>query len=433
MTKRIKKIFDKKNIFFACFGLLLVISYTLNPLLINNKDLFYGFERQPEGLVLGRLVKAQADGVMSDGGLTGINYNATDSLDEKRYTEYQSMQHDIYLTGKEKPDSFYAYKSQSGGQAITLALLAELLPVDNLHKLAVFRLLNAILVAGVFILFAMWVSRNHGFIASIVTLVCVLFSPWLNMYAHSLWWVLWNFYLPMIAVLLVCERDYNAKRSVLTYRLLIFAFLGMFLKCWFTGFEFITTTLVAAFVPFIYYSYLSSSKISKFILSGLAIGVSMMLGVLLQMGILILQVEAYTGVAGSGLQHIVISFTKRTSTEVVDLLDVIVTYFQNDFLQLGFLSNQNSFYFGVLLLILICIAFYLLKAGANDRKLQALIVSFFFSFLAPFSWLIIFKQHAWIHQHMDYIVWYIPTLLYGYTILGVGLDKLIVGFRNKDK
>lgn len=114
MTKEIRRIFDKKNIFFLCFGLLLVLSYTANPFRINNKDLFHGFERQPEGLVVGRLVKAQTEGIMSDGGLTGINYFKADTAFLDRYAEYQSMQHDLYISGKEKPDGFYAYKSQSG-------------------------------------------------------------------------------------------------------------------------------------------------------------------------------------------------------------------------------------------------------------------------------------------------------------------------------
>ena len=431
MTKRVGKIFDVKNIFFLCFGLLLILSYTANPLLINDRDLFYGFERQPEGLVVGRLIKAQSDGVMSDGGLTGINYCQGDSLTEKHYADYQAMQHDIYITGSENPNAFYAYKSQSGGQAIVMALIGEILPVSNLHKLIVFRLLNAILIATVFLLFAMWVSRYFGFLSSVVTLICILFSPWLNVYSHSLWWVLWNFYLPMITVLLVCEYNYRKSEKIYNFRLFLFTLVSVFLKCWFTGFEFITTTLIAAFVPFVYYCYLSKTSWTRFFISGFILGVSMILGAVLQMIVLVFQIEAYTNVPNSGLQHILFSYTKRTSTDIVELWDVILLYFKNDFLQLGFLSNETSFYFGFLLLFVFALALYMLYVNNKNRKVKALVFSFLFSFLAPLSWLIIFKQHAWIHPHMDYIVWYIPTILYGYVVIGIGIQQLFQFFSIK--
>ena len=424
MTKRVGKIFDVKNIFFLCFGLLLVVSYTANPLLISDKDLFHGFERQPEGLVVGRLIKAQADGIMSDGGLTGINYDKGDSLTEERYTEYQAMQHGIYITERETPNGFYAYKSQSGGQAIAMALIGKILPVSNLHKLIVFRLLNALLIAIVFLLFAMWVSRNFGFLSSVITLICILFSPWLNVYSHSLWWVLWNFYLPMITVLLVCEYNYHKSKPICNARLFLFTLVSVFLKCWFTGFEFITTTLIAAFVPFVYYNFVIKTSFLRFVMSGFVLGMSMIIGAVLQMVVLIFQIEAYTNVPNSGLQHIIISYTKRTSTDVVDLWDVIILYFKNDFLQLGFLPNHSSFYFGLLLIFMLVLALYLLFIKNEDNRLKALTISFLFSFSAPLSWLIIFKQHAWIHPHMDYIVWYIPTILYGYVVIGVGIQHL---------
>lgn len=424
--KRIRKVLSNyKNIFFFCFAAILVLSYTTNLFLISDKDLFHGFERQPEGLVVGRLIKAQTDGIFSDGGLTGINYPSQDSITEKSYSVYQSMQHDIYITEREAPDAFYAYKSQSGGQAISLAIIGKILPFDNLKKMMIYRLLNAIIIATIFTLFARWIARNFGFIAAVVTLFFIFLSPWINMFSHSLWWVLWNFYLPFIVMLLLCENYYNRNKKFWGLKFWIFTTLSVLLKCWFTGFEFITTTLIAGFVPFVYYCYLNKSTISKFLVQGFCLGISMLIGLLLQMIVLIVQIESYTGIANSGLAHIKQSFIKRTATEIVHLWDVLVIYLSNDSFSLGFLSNSSSFYFGTLLSILLITSIIIFIVKSKNRKIKALFLAFTFSFLAPLSWLIIFKQHAWIHLHMDYIVWYIPTLLYGFAFAGIGINLLI--------
>ena len=57
------------------------------------------------------------------------------------------------------------------------------------------------------------------------------------------------------------------------------------------------------------------------------------------------------------------------------------------------------------------------------NKLLALTLAVWFSFLAPLSWMVVFKGHAYIHTHMNFITWHMP-----FTVLGFGLIGSFVSF-----
>lgn len=422
--KIINKIKNKQNILLGIFFILFSISYTTNIFRITESDLFHGFERQPEGLVVGRLVRASQDGVFSYGGLTGINYDSQTSRSTEQYAMDLAAQHDLYITEANIPDSFQAYKSQSGGQGIILSIIQKILPIDNAKKLMVFRGINALLVALVFILFAGWVYRNFGFIASLCTLILIFFSSWLNTYAHNLWWVLWNFYLPFLTMLLVLERRHHSPEKMSEWKILAWLFLAVFIKCFFTGFEFITTTLAAAICPIVYYFYIERKTFVQFLLFAVKAGICMIVAVLAQMTILITQIKFLEGSFSDGINHIIMSFTKRTEAVEVSHLDVLKMYLQNDTFSLGFLPNTIQFYFGSFILIALTIGIVLFIKEKNDRKTCALLLTSLFSILAPLSWFIVFKQHSYEHPHMDYIVWYLPFMLYTFSLTGVAVERI---------
>lgn len=422
---------SKQNIVLGVFFILLVLSYTTNLLRITDSDLFHGFERQPEGLVVGRLVRASQDGVFSYGGLTGINYDDKTARDMNQYAIDLAAQHNMYITGEGIPNSFQAYKSQSGGQGIVLALIQKILPLDNAKKLMVFRGLNALLVALVFVLFAGWVSRNFGLVASAATLLFILFSSWLNMYGHNLWWVLWNFYLPFLTMLLILEKKHQPLERISDLKVFGSLFLAVFLKCFFTGFEFITTTLAAAICPIVYYFYLERKSFIQFILYSLKASISMIVAVLTQMIVLVLQIKFVDGRLIDGVHHIVSSFTKRTETLDVSYLDIFKMYLGNDTFNIGFLPNTLSFYFRGFVLLVFAVSAFIYWRQKGDRKIGAIILTTLFSILAPFSWFIVFKQHSFEHPHMDYIVWYMPFMLYGFCLIGVLLTSILKGEKGK--
>ncbi len=425
--KIIRKIKNKQFILLGLFFVLFFLSYTKNVFLISDSDLFHGFERQPEGLVVGRLVRSAQDGLFSYGGLNGVNSADSVALSVEAHASDLARQHDLYINHADVPPYFRAYKSQSAGQALIMGALQNVLPFDNVHKLAFFRGINALLVALIFVLFGAWVYRNHGFLASLITLLLTFLSPWLNVFAHNLWWVLWNFYLPFLTMLFLLEYRNKSPEKVSKGKIIIAIFLAVFLKCFFSGFEFITTTLISAFVPVVYYGVKEKQSLRMFITDGVKYSLAMLAGVLAQMLILITQIRFLEGQFSDGVNHILTSFVRRSEVAPTDsqmsLFELIKAYLANDAFALGFLPNNIPAYFGVLIIIAI-LALILIYKKKKDL-MKPLIITTAFSILAPLSWLVIFKQHSIEHMHMDYIIWYIPFLLYVFCTVGVAVSLLI--------
>lgn len=423
--KLIKEICNKEHILLGVFFVLFVLSYTTNLFHISDPNIFHGFERQPEGLVVGRLARSAQDGVFSYGGLNGINYNSQTERSTEQYAIDLAAQHNIYLTNQELPDSYQAYKSQSGGQGLVFGVLQKISPFNHAQNLMFFRGLNALLIALAFCIFGWWILNVFGFITSTITLLFIFLSPWINVFSHNLWWVLWSFYLPFLVMTVTLWARHKHPDKLSYSRILMLLFVAVFLKCFFTGFEFITTTLAAAFCPIVFYFYLEQKTLKRFLIFSVKVSITMILAVLAQMLLLVIQIKSLEGNFASGINHIISSFTKRTATESASHLDVIKMYLQDDAFAFGFSSNQIHLSFGFLLLIIATISLFLyLKSSKIKNKTLAL--TSLFSILSPLSWLIIFKQHAYEHPHMDYIVWYIPFLPYGFCLLGLIVSKILL-------
>lgn len=425
--KIINKIRNKQYILLGIFFILFFLSYTRNVFLISEPDLFHGFERQPEGLVIGRLARSAQDGVFSYGGLNGVNSSDSIVKSPERYAQDLAAQHDLYIMDSEVPPYFIAYKSQSAGQAIVMGTIHKLLPYDNLKKLATYRGLNALLVAFIFVLFGAWVYRNYGFVASLITLLLVFLSPWINVFAHNLWWVLWNFYIPFLTMLLLLERRHKNPDKISQPVVVAGLFFAVFFKCFFSGFEFISTTLISALCPFVYYAIREKQHLKSFLLDGIKYSGTMLMAVLAQMLMLIVQIKHLEGTYKAGIDHIINSFVKRSDVGTDDvkmsLFELIKVYLKGDAFQLGFLQNDTPVFFGVVILLIVA---GLLFIGIRKKEMMSdpLILTTLFSILAPLSWLIVFKQHSIEHIHMDYIIWYIPFMLYGFCAIGVAVSLL---------
>ena len=63
-------------------------------------------------------------------------------------------------------------------------------------------------------------------------------------------------------------------------------------------------------------------------------------------------------------------------------------------------------------------------------KLTSLSIAVWFSFLAPLSWMVIFKGHSYIHTHMNFITWHMPFTLLGFGLLGAFLSMLVAPIYN---
>lgn len=270
MRRTTKKTAYNKIIFFFAF-ILLTLNISFNLFDISSDRNLYTFE---ESLTIGRIVKSEKDGLFSAAGFPGIVYDKKSSfadsiINNKELFESHSIRdlliiHNrenqfIYYLGWEKwdiPNDYYAYTSQTGGNALLYSILNLLLPFDHNVNILLFRLLNGFLLTLCIFLFIGWCKRNYGMISSIIIYILIFFSPWIMYMGGSLWWSVWTYYLPFLTMLLLLEKKHNSPSKVSENKIFFCLFTAVFLKHLLFGFEFVTTILLAIYPPIVYYYWI---------------------------------------------------------------------------------------------------------------------------------------------------------------------------------
>ena len=429
---------NTRQIFLLFFSLLfLTLNFYGNSFGIGNNYLIRHFDTYSEALVIGKLACSEKNGLLVHSGLTGVNFDKSIVSPEAdvlaaAYTD----QLNYYLGKKEMPSEYFTYRSQTGGQAILFSMINNLLPFDKDVNLNILRFVNAFLVALSFVIFIGWVYRNFGMLSSIIVLVLIALSTWLIMFSHNLWWALWSFYIPFLTMLLLLERNYKGERKISFFKIGLFAFIAVFIKCIFTGFEFISTTLIALMCPVVFYSFMEKKKFSEFILSSIKLGFVAIAAVIAEMMVVLIQFRFYLGDYMSGIEHVISAFTRRTTDENSEYshysyLYIIKKYLKGNTFEWGFISqSSSSFYFAYTIIIIGVLGgiVYYLSRNLNEyykRLCWALLLTTVVSSLAPISWFVVFKQHSGNHFHLDYIVWYMPFFLFGFVIIGEGISLML--------
>jgi hypothetical protein len=59
------------------------------------------------------------------------------------------------------------------------------------------------------------------------------------------------------------------------------------------------------------------------------------------------------------------------------------------------------------------------------QKDIALVSATWFSILAPLSWFIVFKSHSYIHTHVNYVVWQMPFIFFGFAVWGIVIGRVL--------
>lgn len=427
-----------KNTFFLLFSLLfLTLNFHSNFLGIGNAYLIANFDTYSEALVIGKLARSEKDGVFVHSGFTGVNYDKSIiSTEADVLAEVYTHQLDYYLGNNETPSEYSTYRSQTGGQAILFSIINSFLPFEKTTNLDVLRLVNAFLTVLCFVVFIGWVSRNFGLLSAIIILILISLSTWLIMFSHNLWWALWSFYIPFLTMLLLLERNYKADRKMSFLKIGCFLFVAVFFKCIFTGFEFISTTLIALMCPAVFYFFLEKKRFSNFILFSIKAGLVSIAAIIAEMLVLLVQFRFYVGSYTAGIEHIIFAFTRRTNDSHSEYSYypysyIITKYLKGNVFEWGFLSQTSAaFHFVYLIAIIVVLGtmVYYFSRNLNEyyKRLNiSLLITTAVSFLAPLSWFIVFRQHSANHTHLDYIVWYMPFLLLGFLIIGVGISLIL--------
>ncbi len=423
----------------------------------NFSEIYSTFDRFSESFVIGRLVKSKKDGLLSSGGFVGRFYdipNPPANVNDQFFSH--AYQYKIYfdesLTDKVR---LYGtiYKSQMGGQAFVLGVLDRILPGKNSFKIKFYYRLMALLTTFAIFLIIFWFYKEFGVLTGWLLVFCFALFCYPTLYAKSLWWVLWAFYVPFLFILYVLRKE-DISNGRLSYQLIfLLSFLGMFIKIFLNGFEFISTAMVMATIPAFYYALKNKWEFTKLFYRLVAIGGGIALSVLISIILLSFQFVLAGENFVDGLNHVYNSFLSRThgtgaytnwlveESARTPIYEVLKYYISNppvfDFHRMGLNFQLRIKYLLVLFLgvsILCLILARKLKYEERFRKINALNATLWISILAPLSWFIIFKGHSYVHKLHDPIVWFMPFIFYGIGMLGITIEeysKIIINLRKK--
>ncbi len=409
-------------------------------------DSLLTFDRFSESLVIGRLRASRARGLLSEGGFVGWLTDTPappDGVDEKAFKH--AYQYKVYLQkGSDVPQAYQAYQSQIGGQAFMLGILDSALPFPNAAKLRLYYHLMAFLSAGAVTLILLWFFKEFGPAVGWFLTVCFSLLCYPTLYARSLWWVLWAFYIPFVAMLYVYRREERTDSALTHRRLFALVLLAMLLKLFFNGCEYITATILMALAPQCYYAIKNRWALKRFLHRGgvslgacvLAVGISFL--------IVSVQFVLAEGTFSEGIDYIYSRFLVRTHGEAAalteelgargpsSLFELLRWYFTVpavfDFRKMGVdrIVGMKSL-MALYLTVTVGWAFVRFRWGKAKvtGRVVALILTCWLSLLAPCSWLVVFKGHSDVHRTLVGIVWYMPFMFYAMALVGVSLDALI--------
>lgn len=401
-----------------------------------------GFQKETESLVLGRILETRQSGPWSQGGLLGWILVDLDPRDYGYKWQYRAFAEGLPSHG------YVPYLTHPGGQAFLLSMIDRAVSVPAAQRLALYTGLTALLSAAALAAIVVWFELTHGLTVSLFVLASMVFAQWLIAFGRNLFWSLWAFYLPLLAVSYWLHRHRSSPRAS-SLGLGGIVFLAVWAKCLFTGFEYLTTALLMIFVPVVYYSLVDSWGRARTLRTATILAAAAALGVLLSAGLLVVQIQAVEGTLVDGIEHIVFSLRKRSfgnpaglppeyAPSLQDpLLGVLLEYFKGRFVDLNLLwpaphpflaryvfKVRYAYLMGAFLL-----ASVLLWRGARAaprRPRIALLATTWFAILPPLSWFILFKAHSSIHTHLNYIVWQMPFTFFGFAMIGwVARDSFV--------
>lgn len=415
-----------KLLFFVGF-LAFFLNMQFNFFHLIEKDVFNDSGREiSETLVTGKLLNSTNGNIFEDGGFPGtfilkdskiLNYNRND---------YGRESHEKYL-GNETVEkgSYVPYQTQIGGQALFYAAFQQLFPFSHATDFQIFGILNSLLLSLCFAGFVNWIHRRFGFPTATLSAFFMLFNFWLFLYGRSIWWCNWVYFLPLVYGLHFFENEkiVNPKKYILVMAILFF------IKFWFTGFEFITTFLISSSVPYLLYQFKNCTNFYRnFILQHFIITA---IPLLLILSFFLFQFYLVTGNFSQGIVHLKEAFLRRTSdgysypetSKQLNFLknyhlDIIVRYLGNSVITRSFVTIPFAILFSAGLL-----SGVFLYTKKIERRFIWITL---FSFLAPLSWLVLFKEHAHIHTHIDFFVWYLPTGLFLIILVTLALQNIFV-------
>lgn len=422
---------SQKQLFSVLFFSLL-LSFVLYNDAFNTLDTYKSSERKYgncQSLIVGRFLVSENEQIFNYAGLPGqYNFNRTWGIcsDRKNY-EYYSQQRS---SGNYR---FETYLSQIGGNGMAQETIEKSLPFSKESNYNILQFLQTFLLSLSVVLILFQFYRNFGLLAALIPYLLLAVSTWFVYLSTNIWFSIWTYFLPLVFFYFYVEKHIRKQTKINMGKLFAWVVFILFIKVFLTGFEFITTILITSIIPlFYYYFYVDfhqNKKSQIFKYAGIFLG-GFLIVFLVNGAIMYLQINSL-GTGSSAIDHIISRFEQRTQgvyhysgvhSPVLEKLhlDVFFRYLGNNAFNFGFKFN---FLYLLLLYIICCIFIYLKRK--NDRKLMAFLCTSAVTFFAPVSWFVIFREHSHVHTHLNFVIWYVPFMIFAFAIYGIALQVMM--------
>ena len=157
----------------------------------------------------------------------------------------------------------------------------------------------------------------------------------------------------------------------------------------------------------------------------------------------------------AGVQHILFKVEQRTTGDLnktsqenyteTSFADVLSIYLNGAFFDANnYLSHSDSsptetgkIHFNSLIVTFLIMSGILLilnimrtakDAARIGQKAIALIAVTWLSVMGPLVWFFVFRQQSVIHTHMDFILWQMPFVFFGFAVCGLAVRELYIKF-----
>lgn len=426
---------QKFIIFFIVGVICLTSSFYNNNWSVVEPSYYRFWERNYERVVIARLAQSRQHGIFSAGGLLGLA-----DLKDGKWDFNVDRQYDIYLTS-EKFEDYSAYKSHPGFQGFVVSifdLLTDFAPAQNIE---IMRFSVALLSAMMIAALAACLTVEFGWVSALLVLVFSASSEWMILPASNAYWSLWAFYFPFVAGVFLlgngAKKNKYSKKQV--YGVL---FLATLLKVLFTGFEMITTVLIMTTVPFVFYAINDRWGWKLFVERAFKLSGILLAAVMSGMALLAMQIAANSGGIMGAVKYILNTFYKRAAGNPENYKDLLAESMRaNVFTVLGKYLGINAFntqtqalvwqgeYWKlVIVFIFFTIVFIVKYRIKKDLKMPsnglALVITTWYSIIAPLSWYIIFKPTSYIHTFLFPMAWQMPFILLGFALCGYVIQDI---------
>lgn len=346
-----------------------------------------------------------------------------------------------FVEGKVPPGEYTVYTSQTGAQGFLFLFLADIFlkaGIDRYHIQRLFWILNTSAFVLCFGLVCRWIAEKWGKISAIFAFSTVFVSYWMTVSISNLYWVTWTMMLPMAITACWCRAKHEENANNKYPILLAIAFLFRFM----CGFEFVSTIMWCSEIP-VFCCFITEFsdpiKRKKYFRRMLLVGCVALAMFVVAIGIWFIQLCLYggryfaidqmietvakrTGAFGTGKLESTLSPSDMEKIEKslsVSRLSVVAMYLQSQNMW-GILGIREIVLVEIILKIMNC-----LQNGVTKASLKNEIGILFVSALAPISWFFLASGHAYLHTHIDPLLWLFPFVPLCLAYIGKNIVEIV--------